>query len=182
MRKFLTIFLSGLLLTGCASPQSNYARADMTGYESLKDTDHVFYDISVNDMVEGMDAHKTFVVYFGFAQCPWCQEAVPVLNAVAKENQMQIGYINTRKDPSWSSNMDIDDYDHVTERLGDYLEYDDDGIKHLYTPHVFFIREGKVVDEHEGAVPIEDESRTELNAYEKEELKDIYQEGFEELK
>ena len=59
--------------------------------------------------------------------------------------------------------MDMKDYDVVVNLFGQYLQYDDDGKKHLYTPHVFFIKDGDVVYEVEG-----------LN----EQLKENYEKGF----
>ena len=103
------------------------------------------------------------IIYFGFAKCPSCNEALPVLNDVAKEYHAEVGYINTRKDASWQSNMDMKDYDVVLELFGQYLQYDDDGKKHLYTPHVFFIKDGDVVYEVEGV---------------NEQLKENYEKGF----
>ena len=88
---------------------------------------------------------------------------MPVLNDVAKENHAEVAYINTRKNAAWQSNMDMKDYDVVVNLFGQYLQYDDDGKKHLYTPHVFFIKDGDVVYEVEG-----------LN----EQLKENYEKGF----
>ena len=48
--------------------------------------------------------------------------------------------------------MDIDDYDTFVELFGDYLREDDDGILHLYTPHVFVVVDGQVVAERSGSV------------------------------
>lgn len=166
MKKLLTIFFSVILLTGCTSTH----KSDMSGYDDFTDKDHVFYDMRVKEMIQKMDDKETFTVYFGFSECPYCNEAMPVLNEVAKERNQEVGYINTRKDPSWESNMDIDDYDQVVEVLGEYLTYDDEGKKHLYTPHVFFIKDGTVVQQQEGVGDGTDS------------LKQIYEEGFDKLK
>lgn len=147
----------------------------MSGYENFTDTDHVFYDMSVKQMKEAVENKETFVVYFGFSSCPYCNIAMPILNEVAKENDAFIFYINTRKNPSWTSNLDIDDYDYVVEYLRDYLSYDDNGKLHLYTPHVTFIKDGVIVKDHEGVVG---QDNTEQD---REQLKQIYEEGFQEL-
>ena len=55
------------------------------------------------------------------------------------------------------------DYDVVVNLFGQYLQYDDNGKKHLYTPHVFFIKDGDVVYEVEGV---------------NEQLKENYEKGF----
>lgn len=184
MRKLIISACTALfLLAGCAgTSKTEESRADMSGYETLTDSNHVFYETDVKSIAEMMDEKKTFVVYFGFDTCPWCLEAVPILDEVAKENDEKVWYVNTRKDPEWKSNLDIDDYDLLTEKLGDYLPYDDDGVRHLYTPHVFFIKDGSVVYDHEGTIDGHDAHDETLSAEEKEQVKEYYEEGFSKMK
>ncbi len=176
MKKLLGIFLSCLLLTGCGG--SEQVKSDMSHYEGFTDTNHVFYDMEVKDIKQAIDQKETVVVYFGFSSCPWCVEALPILNDVAKEYSQSIGYIDTRKDASWQSNLDITDYDVVVEYLGDYLEYDDNGIKHLYTPMLFFIKDGEVVASHQGTVEDHDAHERQMTEEEQEQLKETYQNAF----
>jgi predicted bacteriocin transport accessory protein len=194
IKKILSTVMAAVLLAGCSAgsvssassasseKESSYPKSDMSGYEGFTDENHVFVDMTVKEMAADMDAGKTFVVYFGFSNCPWCKEAMPVLNDTAKENDMKVGYINTRADSSWTSNTDIDDYDVVVERLSDYLEYDDDGKKHLYTPDVYFIKDGKVVMNHEGTLDGQNAKTSSLTDDETKELAADYQEGFDKLK
>ena len=162
-----------------STSNSPFAKSDMSGYEGFTDKDHVFFDMTAEDLKKTMDSESSFVVYFGFAQCPWCTKAVPILNETAKEYKSTVGYVNTRKDSSWKTNTDLKDYDLVVEYLGEYLEEDSDGIKHLYTPHVFFVRSGKVVFEHSGTLEGPSDPEKTLTESEKQELKDIYRQGFE---
>ena len=184
MKKTVMCILAALTFAGCTSTpvKDEPAKSDMSGYATLEDDNHVFYDLSVKQMAEKMDEKETFTVYFGFDHCAWCLEAVPFLNATAKNYDMQVGYINTRADEKWQSNLDIDDYDIVVEKLGEYLEYDNDGIRHLYTPHVFFIKDGKVVSDHSGSIEGHNAKEESLSEEEKKQLKEIYEEGFEALK
>lgn len=174
------------LLAGCSANETKTTwekvKSDMSGYSTLTDEEHVFYDLTVKDMAEMMDEGETFVVYFGFDHCAWCLEAVPLLNEAAKEAEMTVGYINTRADEEWQSNLDIDDYDLVVEKLGDYLSYDNDGVKHLYTPFVCFIKDGSVVYTHEGTIPDHNAKEETLTDEEKEEVKGYYEHGFGEIK
>ena len=183
MKKIVMCLLASLALAGCTSTSVDQpVKSDMSGYTTLEDENHVFYDLSVKQMAEKMDEKETFIVYFGFDQCAWCLEAVPILNETAKEYEMHIGYINTRANQEWKSNLDIDDYDVVVERLGEYLEYDNDGIRHLYTPHVFFIKDGQVVSDHYGSIEGHNAKEESLSEDEVNQLRDIYKEGFKELK
>jgi hypothetical protein len=95
---------------------------------------------------------------------------------------MKVGYVDTRRDPSWSSNIDIDDYDLFVEKFSDYLDYDDNGIKHLYTPHVFFIKNGETVFEHSGTVEGHAAHERSMEEAEIQQLKEIYRQGFEAMK
>lgn len=176
LKKILIVLL--LILTGCSSTTPSLTKADMSGYEDFTDTEHVFYDMTVKEMIDKIDNKDTFVVYFGFSECPYCNVAVPLLNDVAKDYDSIVYYIDTRSNEEWESNMDIDDYDLVVEYLGEYLDYDDDGKKHLYTPHVFFFKDGEVVKEHEGTI---DGKTDEMSTQDVEELKEIYTEGFGDI-
>ncbi len=183
MKKSVMCLLAAAVAGCTGTPVKDQpVKSDMSGYATLEDDAHVFYDLSVKQMAEKMDEKETFTVYFGFDHCAWCLEAVPILNATAKEYEMQVGYINTRADDQWQSNLDINDYDIVVERLGEYLEYDNDGIRHLYTPHVFFIKDGQVVSDHSGSIEGHNAKEESLSEEEKKQLREIYEEGFEALK
>lgn len=180
MKKLVVfLFCCGLLLSGCAG---QYTKSDMSGYEGFDDKDHVFVDMSVRDVYEQMNQGKSFAVYFGFAKCPWCISALPVLNEEAKAAGVKVGYVDTRKDPSWQSNLDLTDYDLFLEMFGEYLDYDDNGILHLYTPHVFFVKDGKTVYEHSNTVEGHVAYERPLSAEEEQQLHEYYRTGFDLMK
>ena len=179
MKKLMMVICTLFLLSGCSQSDT---KSDMSHYEGFTDTDHVFVDIDVKGMAKKIDDGDTFVIYFGFSECPWCKEAMPILNEIAKEYEMQVYYVNTRKEETWSSNLDIDDYDLFVQYMDAYLDYDDNGIKHLYTPHVFFIKDGKVVLEHQSTVDGHDAHERTMTDEEVKALKQIYSKGFELLK
>ncbi len=153
----------------------------MSGYVLLNGVEHVFYDLDVKTMVQAMKDKKTFVVYFGDSGCEWCAEAVPILNQAAQENEMQVGYVNTRSNPEWEKNTDIDNYDMLVEAAGEFLEYDSDGVRHLYTPSVFFIRNGEVVGFHEGTVENHNARNRQMTVDEQEVLRNTYRGLFDVL-
>ena len=120
-------------------------KADMSAYESYDaDTDYVFINSDVENMLQRMNNGDTFVTFFGFSSCPWCRDAMPILNAVALDEGYEVDYINTRLDPSWESNLDLKDYDKLVDALGDLFPVDDDGKAHLDVPFVVFFKDGKV--------------------------------------
>ncbi len=157
-------------------------KADMSEYEGFTDTEHVFVDSNMQEIKTMMDDGESFVVYFGFSTCPWCIEALPILNETAKEFDSAVYYIDTRKDSLWTSNLDIDDYDLVVECFGDYMQYDDNGVKHLYTPSVVFVKNGEVVLFHQGTVDGHNAHERTMEESEAEELRELYRSGFSSLK
>ena len=116
----------------------------MSEYEKyIEGEDYVFVKSSVKQMAEMMDEGKSFCIYFGFARCPWCRDVMPILNEAAKQSGVDtVYYVDTRENPEWKSNLDIDDYDLLVERAEQFLEEDENGIPHLYTPLVLFIKDG----------------------------------------
>ena len=178
-KKILVIItlLIAFLVGGCQSET-----ADMSGYKRLTEK-HIYKETNVDEMKQMMDNKDSFVVYLGFENCPWCKEAVPVLNRTAKKAGMTtVYYIDTRKEDKWQSNLDS--YDTLVEMVGDYLDYDEEGIKHLYVPFVVFVKDGEVVFTHQGTVETHDnpEVRPELTEEEATLLEEIYMEGFDKMK
>lgn len=158
--------------------------ADMSGYAALAGYEKplVFVDMTVADILERMDRGETFAVVASFADCPWCNAVITYVNDAALEVSVPVGLLDTRKDPSWVSNLQITDYDLFVERFGEYLSYDSDERLHLYTPHIFFIRDGEVVAEHQGAIPeMGSDPATPLDDRMKEKLIDIYRDGFRRM-
>ena len=177
------------LLCACTSKPNRprefegYPVSDMSGYPAFEGFggELVFYDLTVADIQQRMENGDSFAFIAAFSGCPWCNLCIAQLNDAALAEGMHVGYLNTRLDPSWTSNIDIDDYDIFVELFGDYLREDDDGILHLYTPHVFFIKDGQVVAEHSSPVEGADPSQG-LTEEQSQELIGIYREGFEAIK
>lgn len=162
-----------------AMSENGFPMSDMSGYPAFEgyQGDYAFYDLTVADIQQLMDNGETFCFIAAFSGCPWCNLVITHLNEAALAEGVQVGYLNTRLNPEWQSNIDIDDYDVFVELFGDYLREDDDGILHLYTPHVFFVREGQVVYEHSSVVDGADPEAG-LTDEQAQELVEIYREGF----
>ena len=52
--------------------------------------------ISMEEAIHKMSEKETAVFYFGYPDCPWCKEAVPILKEVAKQFHDKIYYVQTR--------------------------------------------------------------------------------------
>ncbi len=121
-------------------------KADMSAYATYDEAEeYVFVKSNIKDMKKRVDSRESFVIYFGFARCPWCRDLMPVLNEAARKSRWStVYYANTRENPEWKSNIDMDDYDLLVDMAFDYLEYDENGIKHLDAPTVYFVKDGTV--------------------------------------
>ena len=57
--------------------------------------DNPFEKVSEDEIVSKMDANESFIVYFGFAKCPWCRSVLESLIKSAKENEInKIYYVD----------------------------------------------------------------------------------------
>lgn len=181
MKKVSLLICILILITACGAPAVGSV-ADMSGYEGLDDKDTQAFIVSdVKDFLQRLDQKETFVAYFGFADCPWCNDAISILNEEAKKAGINIYYINTRPNKSIKANCDIPDYDLLVERVGVFFRENEEGDPYLYVPFVFFVKDGDIVFTREGTVdgylpdfmPISEEL--------KEQLKEIYLQGFDSL-
>lgn len=175
------VIAAAVIIASQAHAASPYEKADMSAYAYLSESDTVFREMTARDVTREIDAGSTFVVVFSHARCPWCNAALPVLEQIAEEEDLLIGYVDTRRDPTWKTNLQIDDYDLLVSRLGEYFPLDEFERPHLYVPHVFFIRDGEVVFQYEGATSDYDGSGDELTEAQASALAEIYREGFDLL-
>lgn len=137
------------------------------------------------------------VIYFGFPECPWCRTLIVPLLEVAKEQGVDtIYYLNNRNDREElevSENNEIvvkkkesDEYHKLLEKLGNFAsDYKLDNVrtnkKRLYFPTVLFVKDGKIVDFHEGTIDSQKEPFKELTKDEKSKLKETLEEKFKKI-
>lgn len=173
-------------------------------YESLNDKDNSYggkylsIKISENNVIKyatfeeiiDLIDHGTGVIYFGFPECPWCRNAVPVLLEAAESTGIDTIYyfnaVDIRDQKSLDANGEIittkegtKEYKQILKKLDKYLlPYDglnDDSIKRLYFPSVYFIKDGVVIGKHIDTVESHTDASKALNEEQKLELKTIYE-------
>lgn len=136
--------------------------------------------ITIEEAAKVLDSGSG-VIYFGFAACPWCRNAVPtLLEAMTASELEEIYYVDIR--PEDKAENDIRDvyalnsknkakkqrdaldpaYHDVLLALANYLDdyvlvtdsgkKVNTGEKRLYAPTVVAVRDGEVVGFHEGTV------------------------------
>ncbi len=143
----------------------------------------------------------TGVIYFGYASCPWCRNAVPVLLDAAYDSGIDNIYyvdITFERDKYIYSNGELfleepptQGYLELLEVLDEYLdEYtikDDNGNdietgeKRIYVPLVVFVRDGKIVGIHADTVESQKDPYVVLDDKQREELYNIYMDNFHKV-
>ena len=150
--------------------------------------------VSFDELMEVLE-DGTGIIYFGFPECPWCRNALPVLLEAAKENEIQnIYYFNAKsirdekelKDGKIVTNKEgTKEYyelvDRLKDNLGVYEGLEDDSIKRLYFPTVVFVMGGKVVGTHIGTVDSQKDPSKHLTKKQKQELLNIYNENINKI-
>ncbi len=130
------------------------------------------------------------VIYFGFPECPWCRNLVPNMLEAAKDVGVdKIYYFNNKKDRDTLELKDGEvvtkeegtkDYKKLLEKLdsvlSEYVLEDEDekevktGEKRLYYPSIVVVKDGKIVDFHEGTLDSQKNPKIELTEEQKKEL------------
>ncbi len=132
-----------------------------------------FTEISFDDAISYFTEKKSGVLYFGFETCPWCKEAKPVLKKVAKKLGVDVYYIKTRDEDKNRLYSD-EQKEQIQTYIQDYMSNNDEGVLTLYVPLVLTVKDGKVLDGHEGTLDSHDATEREMTAKEKKELTKIY--------
>ena len=151
------------------------------------------------DIMKNEDA----IIYFGFAACPWCRNAVPVLLETAKElNVDKIYYVDIldmRDTYKFSGSIEpeqtkkgTDAYYSILKILDKKLEkfyvtddagnMYDTGVKRLYAPTVVSMSGGKVKGFHVATVESQKDPYKALDDKQKEELKTAYKDLIKAIK
>ena len=134
----------------------------------------------------------TGVIYFGFPECPWCRNAVPVLIDAAQEMGIDTIYyfnalsIRDKKSLDESGNIVVEEdgteeYKKLVETLYDVLTpyegLNDESIKRLYFPTVVYVKDGQILSSTIGTVDSQDDPYVALTQDQYNELKQIYMDG-----
>ena len=205
MKKLLCLLLCVFSLVGCTGSDASKFKKEyesLNGKENDKGRDYLEITIekdnpivyaNLDTILEVIDGNG--IIYFGFAECPWCRNALPVLLEAAKEQKVEEiyyydiqdirdtlelvdGKINVVKEKSEDYKKI---YDALYESLNVYEGLEDNTIKRLYAPTVVFVKYGKVVGLHESTVESQVDPSVPMTDSQKQELKNIYIEGIKEV-
>ena len=177
------ILVLGILLTGCTkssaakfkkeyeSLNGKTAQSGKTIREvSIPDDNPIVYQ-TADEIVSRMENGETFVVYFGFASCPWCRSMVEQLIKSAKDNNVStIYYVDIYKirdkyevddsDKLTRTEEGTDGYNELINLLGDVLddytlttesgEKVEVNEKRIYAPNVVAVVNGSAIEMVDG--------------------------------
>lgn len=149
---------------------------------------------TVNEIIELLE-NGTGVIYFGFPECQWCRNAVPVLIKTALEYDIDpIYYYNAYsiRDTKHLENGTIvtdkegtEEYNKILELLGNkasiYEGLENEEIKRLYFPTVVFVKNGEIVDIVVGTVDSQDDPFISLTKEQTDELEKKYTDGINKV-
>lgn len=182
MKKLWLIIISCMLLTGCTVEALNTedlrvqrdANQFSNEYKVIKISNDNPYRYETDKEIISILQKGTGIIYFGFPECPWCQEVVPVLTETAKELKIKTIYYFNPKEIRTNNTIT---YQKIVNLLSNYLQADSSGNKRLSVPDVYFVVGGKIIGHHLGTFDWQTNPKANpLNAEQKTELKNIYKE------
>lgn len=155
----------------------NYINVDILENSNVK-------YVSENQVIDILK-NETGIIYFGFPECPWCRNIVPILVNTLSNYDLSFYYSNIyeirdNKHLDEDNNIIIDkmgskEYYQILELLGEnispYYSLNDDSIKRIYFPTIVFVKEGIIIGVHQGTIdsqsdpfePLSIEQKTEIS-------------------
>ena len=129
---------------------SSFARttnSDVTDHEKFAaeykklSADNVFVYRQEPEIVKVLEEGNG-IAFFCTAADEWCQYYAPYLNEVAKAKGVEkIFYYDVANGRS----MNSEEYRKIIEMLDGYTLFDDDGVKQIFIPNTFFVKDGKII-------------------------------------
>ena len=190
MKKLLLILLVTTLLTGCAQfkefkdnvnkklDQCAEIGCSIDG-EHNDESEEVLLDeinfkiMSFDEAYSFIENKDTGVLFLSFIDCPWCIASKPILEDISNQYpDIDTYYVDVKREQRNSGQETYDKfYDFVESELS-YLEHDK-----IYMPTFIFLKNGNITKYHVGTV----DDAKELNDSQKEQLKNIFIEGYESI-
>ena len=190
----IMVFVFGLFLTGCTKSdalkfkkefESLNGKKSSSGNEIRKVTipeDNPIVYATAEQIVNKIENGQTFVVYFGFASCPWCRSMVEELIKSAKDNNIStVYYVDVLKIRDKYEVKDgklvqteegTDAYNELINLLDDVLddytvttdsgEKMDTKEKRIYAPNVVAVVNGAAIEKIDGVSEKLDDPYSEL--------------------
>ncbi|MFN8049696.1 MAG: hypothetical protein U0P48_14145 [Ancrocorticia sp.] len=219
-RRTALALAAGLMLASCSSGGGGEAAGtgtsrptneafiteyeELNGQESSGENTYMEMDIPDNhrfvtaseEQVRELLTDGDGAIYFGFPQCPWCRNAVPVMNEAAEAvNLDEIYYVNVydmRDQKARNEDGEIvtdkegtEFYYYLLEELGDqapeYSSLEDPTERRITVPLVAVVVGGNVVTTHLGTVDSQEDPYVPLTTEQHDELLETYKTIFSRI-
>ena len=177
-------FLSFLFfLGGCSSTPSTSSSSSISGcapdevsceQEEINEAKMLSKDfdpMSFEEAIAFFEDKQSGLLYFGFPNCPWCQEVVPILHELASQAHVPVYYIQTRDEEGIRLYTDSQ-RDDIAPYLNDFIRNNAKGEPTLYVPLVLAIENGQVIKGHQGTISGHNAHEEELTSVQKQELQE----------
>lgn len=148
MKKIICLFLL-LSLLACSHQSSSTVSTTNTFSETLKEQyslvkNEIYLEEIKQENLEQFLKHGSGILFFGFPECPWCQEYLPLLNQFLEKNQTSAYYYNIYQDKHENASF----YDNIAriiqEKNPDIIHYNKEGRAVIYMPLTLFIEKGEI--------------------------------------
>lgn len=152
----------------CAADASSECSPGEEKSTAASDGENTFQDMTFEEAITFFEEGKSGLLYFGFPDCPWCQEVLPLLNEAAGD-KVTVYSIRTRDDNRQRLYTD-EQKERIAPYIGDFFKENKDGEPTLYVPLVVAVENGTVAGGHQGTVDDHDAHERKMNAQEQEEV------------
>lgn len=183
MKKISVIFLISLILFGCenkketvndATSVPQYCGPEETCVNRGSTADVLDSDMNIITFDESLNyLDDTAALFYSFDDCPWCYDAIQVLNIVYKDYKIPTYYVEVKRGERAEEN---ETYQKLIEKYANEI-----GDK-MYIPFFVVLQNGEIVGSNTGTV----EGHTKIsnvlpliNNKQKEELENIYRNLYE---
>ena len=128
----------------------NSDEVDMSWYSLLKNNEG-FRGITKETLIDSIgNSNVNAIIYMGYSDCENCQNAIKSIQQAALDNNQTVYYLDTEEEVKTDK-----DYDLLLNTLKPILKSMDENnpedVK-LFTPHVFFIKNGELLQGYIGYV------------------------------
>lgn len=159
MKKVYIVILSMLvlILVGCNNQEAapSIKKTSEKVVLSFKEEypnvteEHPFIERNIYQIEKIFNDKMTGTIFFGFPDCPKCQQiTVPLEKAAINNNIKTISYFN----PLIAREQNNEDYQKMISYFAEILPSDEYGHKTLTVPLILFVKEGTVIDYHQGSL------------------------------
>lgn len=141
-------------------------------------SDNLYDELTLKETLDFLK-YGTGVILFGFPECNWCQEIVPIVNDVAKEQGIKKVYYYNIRDIRQNNTKE---YQEIVKLLKDNLDVDENNNLKVYVPDVFVLKRGKVVAHNNDYSRLDGEADDYFTDSKKQEAKIKYESLLSEYK